>query len=209
MDGLTLTITCLGEEDGGPECYTYTNKCDASVYACLRYHYVLEKQGTQNLRKRIYEQLQPYYERVVYTGIATKGSTEITSCQVEFNGVQCHSCQVVPKVVETEESTAPPIEWPCYQFDCSNTMGGHMGNSCDLEGTKAFGYVTYYGCPVCDVCQNKGVGTTMMTRAAVVDFSGTSYGCDKLDYMGSKALLNSAECAVVQSYAADLCGCAV
>ena len=82
-----------------------------------------------------------------------------------------------------------------------------MGNSCDLGGTKVFDYVTYFGCPVCDICEDEGTGAPMTSTTAIVNFSGISYGCDELELMGSQALLNTAECEIAKSSAAETCGC--
>jgi hypothetical protein len=208
VDDQSVTVTCL---EDAPGCYTYVNKCETPMYGCVTYNYIVELTATHAVRKRIYEQSAPYYERIVYTGIAAAvdgSNTEVASCQVEFDGVQCASCQVVPRRIgDLDGTTTAVVEWPCYQFDCTNTVGGHSGNMCDLDATKVFDYVSYEGCPVCNICEHQGLGAVMTLFDVTVPFPDQSYGCEELGRMASQGLLSSVECDVVQAYAAEACGC--
>ena len=192
-------------------CYDYTNKCGSQSHACVSYHYELELQdqiSQQNLRRRIYEQTSPYYERVIYTGYAGSGS-EITSCNIEFNGVQCQSCQVIPQLIESqlEDGTTVSVSWPCYEFDCSNTAGQHKGNTCSQDGSKVFNHLTYTGCAKCNICEDVAGMAFVTLRDATVDIYGYSYSCDELDTLGVNGRLSEGECDVIQHYAAFDCGC--
>jgi hypothetical protein len=92
--------------------------------ANVSYHFSFENGGIENLTY-CYDFLSPYYQQVCYFrayegGILDDVLDEIGECGISFNGITCNSC------LETEDGDNST----CVEFDCSNTEGMHMGDTC-------------------------------------------------------------------------------
>lgn len=199
-DTYTLDVLC---PLSGEECYNVYSQCFVNLTMCVASDYTYSLTGSDEYKtKTCTEHSKPYYQRLCYE--LTVVDNNVTACSVEFNGVTCNSCEIIPKDYSGNVLS-------CYVFDCTNTPGNHSGSDCQKEGDVIYTmYRESYGCiENCSLC---GEGFEMMTPNQLVNVSfssGTVYEfeCDFVSYLGQSSFISEADCERLSDITFEPCGC--
>lgn len=199
-DAYTLDVACpLSEE----VCYDVYSECQVNLTMCVEFDYTYSMRGLDEFKTSICaEHSKPYYQRVCYDVTVVDNIT--AGCSVEFNGVTCNSCEIVP--TDYNGNTLQ-----CYVFDCTNTPGNFSGTDCQVQADRI--YTTYretYGCAEnCSLC---GEGLEMTKPSQVINVSFASgkiyqFECDFVSYIGQSTFVSEAECERLSKITFEPCGC--
>jgi hypothetical protein len=153
-DANTLDVVCNNQI-----CHdNYYSQCFVNLDVCVETEWTASVQGPDEIYVTgCYKFLKPYYQTLCYNKTWVDLTVDpnnylnidksISECRMDFNGVTCNSCEVVPTLFGDNT-------YDCYHFDCTNTEGTHAGSSCYGDANPIYKvYTKTYGCVEdCNVC---------------------------------------------------------
>jgi hypothetical protein len=207
----TTTITCVGND----YCSDFTSRCGENNTDCFDAQNLFTVEDNANFIFTFCVNYSLPYEQSTCVTQVTEENL-VTSCSGSWNGVDCQKCQVEPtlglydpvgdSVCFEFDNCTEVVDW-CFHLDCTSTDLGLTLNTCYwLQYSPIYNNaLVSAGCEeACEICpEGSGDGTADIETFAA---NGT-YSCPDIIDLGSNGYFSVDECAALQSYLPEVCGC--
>lgn len=183
-------------------CTTYPSACGVNSTDCRSDVYTINVDSVGSWETELcVEFTVPYNQKTCYSlNVTDYGKDVSPDCAITFEGDSCASCQA--KATTSGNETYPSEV--CYEFDCSNTGSGLIGNTCEFPVSTMTLYLDTYGCPPCNLCGKNG---TMMSPETSVRVLNNTYQCGYIQDVSLMGFFTDASCQYFSSVVGSPCQC--